>query len=250
MESVQKFWENEPCGTSELITGGKAPRTKEWFDQIEEYRYSVEPFIHSVAQFTCHEGKRLLEIGVGAGTDHLQWARAGLECYGIDLTDAGIATTKELFALYGHKSILQRANAESLPFEDGFFDVVYSWGVIHHSENPQQIINEINRVLKPNGKFIGMMYGRYSLLSFKFWIKYALLKGKPWLTYSKVLWDHQESLGTKAYTINELKKMFCLFNSLEAKKILTNADTDKWPKNISRFFPNRWGWYISIKAGK
>jgi len=249
-EKVKDFWELEPCGTSPEITDQNIKFTKEWYDRIEEYRYSVEPFIFSAAQFTRHEGKKLLEIGVGAGTDHLQWARAGLECYGVDLTDAAIETTKKLFASYGYKSQLQRTNAESLPYNNNFFDIIYSWGVIHHSEDPQLIIDEIFRALKPNGEFIGMMYGINSLLAFKFWVRFALMKLKPWRSFSYVIWNYMESIGTKAYTVTELNKMFHQFSEFEAKPVLTHTDTNKWPKWLSQFFPNRWGWYIVIKARK
>ncbi|MBI3724778.1 class I SAM-dependent methyltransferase, partial [bacterium] len=162
-DQVRRYWEREPCGTSQELTGELEPRSLAWFERVEEHRYAVEPFIHSVAQFTRHHGKKLLEVGVGAGTDHLQWARAGLECHGVDLTDAAIETTRARLAAYGFESELRRIDAESLPFEDASFDLVYSWGVIHHSESPRKIVSEIHRVLRPGGTFIGMMYGRRSL---------------------------------------------------------------------------------------
>ena len=91
-ERVRSYWEAEACGTDESIAGGLQSGTREWYERIEEHRYGVEPFIHQVAQFTRHRGKRVLEVGVGAGTDHLQWARAGCECFGVDLTDTAMAS--------------------------------------------------------------------------------------------------------------------------------------------------------------
>ena len=85
-KKVRSFWEQEPCGTNKFITGDLPKMTREWFARIEEHRYDVEPFIHSVAQFTRYHGRKILEIGVGAGTDHLQWARAGCVCYGVYMT--------------------------------------------------------------------------------------------------------------------------------------------------------------------
>ena len=249
-EQVRGFWEQEPCGTSQHIVGELEPRSLAWFEQVEEFRYSVEPFIHSVAQFTRHHGKKILEVGVGAGTGHLQWARAGAQCNGVDLTDAAIETTTARLALYGFKSNLRRIDAELLPFPDNSFDVVYSWGVIHHSENPGQIIEEIRRVLKPGGVFIGMMYGRRSPTVFKVWVKHGLLKGKPWRSFKDVLWNHVESLGTKAYTVSELQALFSTFESLSAKPIITTYDTDKWPTWLSSLFPDQWGWFITLKATK
>jgi ubiquinone/menaquinone biosynthesis C-methylase UbiE len=247
-KDVRQFWEHEPCGTAADIVGNAPAHTREWFEQVERYRYQVEPFIHSVAQFTRHRGKRMLEVGVGAGTDHLQWARAGCDCYGVDLTDAGIETTRERLALYGLQSNLQRVDAETLPFEDGFFDLVYSWGVIHHSQHPQKIVAEIARVLKPGGTFIGMLYGRHSMTALLLWLRHALVMGRPWRTPSDVIWHHVESIGTKAYTEAELRTLFAAFRDIGTTPILALSDRDRLPRWITQFYPARWGWFIAINA--
>ncbi len=249
-EAVRTYWEEEPCGTSRKVVGELPTQTREWFERIEDYRYRVEPFIHAVAQFTRHNGKKILEVGVGAGTDHLQWARAAARCHGVDLTDAAVEITRRRLALYGFSSVLQRADAESLPFADDSFDLVYSWGVIHHSEHPERIVKEIWRVLKPGGMFIGMMYGRRSLKVLKAWAWYALLRGRPWLTFSRVVARFVESPGTRAYTLPELRKLFFEFHSFAAEPILTIYDTRMLPRWICKFLPNDWGWFIALRAAK
>lgn len=249
-ELVRSYWEQVPCGTGEVITHGLEPGSREWYQQVEAHRYRLESCIHSIAQFTRHRGEKLLEVGVGAGTDHLQWARAGCDCYGVDLTDAAVETTRAHLALYGLESKLQRVDAEELPFPDDTFDVVYSWGVIHHSENPERIIAEIRRVLKPGGEFIGMLYGRRSPLAFKEWVKNALLKGRPWRSFSDVLWNHVESVGTKAYTVSELGRLFSNFETVSFRQVITAYDKDKWPRWLSKFFPDDWGWFIGVAAHK
>lgn len=247
-EIVRAYWEKNPCGASRKLTGSVPELSREWFEQIEEYRYSVEPYIHSVAQFTRYSGKKVLEIGVGAGTDHLQWARAGAECYGIDLTEAAVQITRSRLEMYELHSELQRADAERLPFPDGSFDLVYSWGVIHHSADPAQVIREIKRVLKPSGRFVGMMYGRHSLKVLKTWAWFALGRGKPWRTFSDVIWNNVESKGTKAYTIRELRTLFSEFGQFSAQPILTIYDTRMLPKALCKFVPDDWGWFIAIRA--
>lgn len=224
------------------------PGTAEWFKRIEDYRYEVEPVIHSVAQFTRHRGQRLLEVGVGAGTDHVQWARAGAECYGVDLTDAAILTTRWHLELYGLSSHLQRMDAEELQFADNFFDIVYSWGVIHHADNPQRVISEIHRVLKPGGLLIGMMYGRHSVAAFKFWLKHGPLKGRPWRSFSDIIWEHVESIGTKAYSVRELRRMLSAFSACDVRPVITIYDTARWPQWLSQFLPDRWGWFMTFRA--
>ncbi|MBW8886641.1 MAG: class I SAM-dependent methyltransferase [Fibrobacteres bacterium] len=247
---VRKHWENRSCGTWEEIVGDAPEKSLEWFQRVENHRYSVEPCIHAVAQFTRHHGKKILEIGVGAGTDHLQWARAGAICHGVDLTDAAIANARAHLGHYGFESDLRRIDAESLPFPDASFDLVYSWGVIHHSEKPERIIAEIRRVLKPKGMFVGMLYRRRSLVTLRSWIKHALLRGRPWRSFRDVLWNHMESLGTKAYTEAEIVKMFSSFEDFQSLPYLTVYDTEKLPQVLSRFFPDTWGWFIGIRAWK
>jgi ubiquinone/menaquinone biosynthesis C-methylase UbiE len=249
-EQVRGFWELAPCGTGDDIAGGLQPLSREWFERIEAHRYAVEPYIHSIAQFTRHRGKRILEVGVGAGTDHLQWARAGCECYGVDLTEAGVETTRARLALYGLESRLQRVDAETLPFPDATFDVVYSWGVIHHSERPEDILSEIRRVLRPGGIFIGMVYGRRSLATFKVWIRHALLRGRPWRSFADVIWHHVESIGTKAYTTSEARALLAGFTSAQVEPLLTSYDLASFPRWLARFFPDDWGWFITLRATK
>jgi ubiquinone/menaquinone biosynthesis C-methylase UbiE len=247
-DQVRGYWEQEPCGTGAPIAGDLPPLTREWFERIEEHRYAVEPFIHQVAQFTRHRGRKILEVGVGAGTDHLQWARAGCECHGVDLTDAGIATTRARLALYGLSSNLQRVDAERLPFPDETFDLVYSWGVIHHSEDPKAIAGEIRRVLKPGGTFIGMVYGLHSPAVLKVWVRQALLKGRPWRSFSDVVWHHVESVGTKAYTLAGARALLDAFSGVTLIPLMTTYDTATFPRWLHRFFPDDWGWFIAFRA--
>ncbi len=247
-EAVREYWELQPCGASPSIVGVLPRASREWFEKIEEHRYRLEPFIHAVAQFTRHRGKRVLEIGVGTGTDFLQWARAGTRCVGVDMTDEGVELTKARLACYGFAPEVIRADAECLPFSDTSFDLVYSWGVLHHTPDPGAAVREIRRILKPGGTFIGMMYHRRSVLAFKFWVWYGLLRGRPWRSFADVLWHHMESLGTKAYTIPELRELFGEFASFSARPILTPYDRKRWPRVVSAFFPDAWGWFTAITA--
>jgi len=247
-KKVKNYWETVPCGTDPHLVGTVEKYTKEWFEAVENYRYEVEPFIHQIAQFSRYQGKRVLEIGVGAGTDHLQWARVVKDLHGVDLTDEGINITKKRLETYGLSSNLKQHDAEILPFDDNFFDVVYSWGVIHHSESPHKIINEIKRVLKTDGEFIGMLYQRNSLSSLRVWTKHALLKGKPWRSFSECLYHHVESIGTKAYTKGEILTLFSGFSKVKITPLLSEGDIHKLPQWIVSFLPNSFGFFLGIRA--
>ncbi|MDC0586487.1 class I SAM-dependent methyltransferase [Gammaproteobacteria bacterium] len=248
-KEVRKFWEEEACGTSPELIKEEEQYSQAWSEEIDEYRYSLEPFIYSIAQFTRHTGKTVLEIGVGAGSDHLNWARAGVDLYGVDLTDKGIHTTNKRLSLYNLKSNLQRVDAEDLPFEDNFFDIVYSWGVIHHSEDPEQIIKEIYRVLKPGGKFLGMIYHRRSIHNLNLWIKNALLKAKPWRSFKYVLYHYNESIASKAYSFKETRDLFKEFKSCKITPFITLADL-RFFKRLESILPNRLGFYLGLEVIK
>jgi hypothetical protein len=100
------------------------------------------------------------------------------------------------------------------------------------------------------GLFIGMLYGRHSSLVFKYWVRYALLMGRPWKSFANVIWNRMESIGTKSYTVAELEKMFSNFKNVELIPTITKYDTDHWPQWLSKFFPDSWGWYIGVRAKK
>jgi len=249
-DEVRAYWEKEPCGTNPGITGAVEPGSRAWFDRVERHRYQLEPFILTMVGFERFQGKKILEVGVGAGSDHLQWAKAGADCYGVDLTDAAIETTRRHLAHHGLTSNLRRIDAEGLPFEEYTFDAVYSWGVIHHSDKPEQIVRQIHRVLKPGGEFIGMFYGRQSLVALKLWVKHGLLKGRPWRSLADVVWHHMESVGTKSYTPAEMRRMFGAFSGVAVRPVLTHYDRTWLPRWLTALVPNRFGWFLVIRAKK
>ena len=148
-ENVREYWEQEPCGTDRAVVGNLAPHTREWFEEVERFRSDVEGYIHSVAQFTRHHGQTILEVGVGAGTDHLQWARAGCHCHGVDLTDAAIETTRERLALYGLESDLRRIDAESLPFPKAETVTERLFAPSPHDPGPEDSVNNFEPIEHP-----------------------------------------------------------------------------------------------------
>jgi SAM-dependent methyltransferase len=109
------------------------------------------------------KGKRVLEIGCGMGAMASLWARQGAEVSAVDLAPFSVKMTRQRFALLGLQGQIQEADGRALPFDDGAFDYVYSWGVLHHSPDLGQSLREMMRVLKPGGRFGLMLYHRHSL---------------------------------------------------------------------------------------
>jgi SAM-dependent methyltransferase len=222
---VYDFWNEKSCGA--FITS-REPYSRDYFEEIEKYRYETEPDIFEFAQFTRYRGKKVLEVGVGAGTDFLQWVRAGAEAYGLDLTEEAIRNAERRLRIYGlNCAELRTADAENLPYPDGFFDLVYSWGVIHHSPDTAQALREIIRVTRNGGRCKIMVYNKYSTHSATMYIKHAILKGRPFRGLSDIYWHCQESIGTKVFTRGDILKML---DGLPVADVRINAPVE--PRDV------------------
>lgn len=158
-DRVRAFWQANPCGTK---FADAPPGTPRFYELVEEHRYSKEWHIPQAAGFTGARGLEVLEIGCGLGTDGAQFARAGANYTGIDLTDAAIELAQKRFELFNIPGRFQTADAERLDFEDNSFDLVYSHGVLHHTPDTAGAVKEIHRVLRPGGRAVVMLYHRDS----------------------------------------------------------------------------------------
>jgi len=239
-DAVRDHWERETCGTR---YGGSAERRR-YFEEIEESRYRIEPYIAAFARFEEGRDRRVLEIGVGAGSDFSRWVRSGAIATGVDLTDAAIRLTREHLAtleLDTSRVDLRVADAEKLPFEDESFDIVYSWGVLHHSPDTEQAFREVSRVLRPGGVFRGMIYHVPSWSGWMVWVMQSLLRGRPFRSVKRSLFEHLESPGTKAYTVEEARNLLardfvdvCLSTRLNPGDLLLIRPSAKYDRPLLR----------------
>jgi ubiquinone/menaquinone biosynthesis C-methylase UbiE len=167
---IEEFWNANPVGSNFIIYS----EDKSFYEKYDEFRYRTEGHIITELDKIDFLDQRTLEIGLGQGADSMQLINRGAVYYGVDLTEESVRRVKERFRLFNkpYKEVKQ-VNAERLPYEDNFFDIVYSHGVIHHSQNIDTIVNEIYRVLKPNGKMVIMLYHKNS---FNYYISIAFFR--------------------------------------------------------------------------
>jgi ubiquinone/menaquinone biosynthesis C-methylase UbiE len=218
--AVAEFWERASCGEILYLES----LSREGYVAQAHIRYELEPYIPPFADFAASRGLNLLEIGVGLGADHQRFAAAGAHLTGIDLTERAIDHVRRRLALFGLSSTLSTGDAEELAFADDTFDMVYSWGVIHHSPDTPKAVAEIHRVLKKGGTARVMIYHKWSLVGLMLWVRYALLRFRPWTTLTEVYARYLESPGTKAYTLQEAQQMFASFSDVRIGIVLTHAD--------------------------
>lgn len=260
--AVHDFWNAASCGEELYLRGSQR---QDYAAQATK-RYELEPYIPGFAGFADARSKDVLEIGVGLGADHQRFAEAGARLSGVDLTERAIDHTDRRLAAFGLQSRLQTADAERLPFDDSSFDIVYSWGVLHHSPNTPKAIDEVWRVLRPGGSARIMVYHTHSLVGYMLWLRYALLVGRPGRTLADIYDQHLESPGTKAYTVAQARQLFGRFASVQIETVLTHGDllsSDAgqrhrgpllrlarrfWPRWLFRAVMPRYGLFLLARA--
>lgn len=211
---VRDFWNSDPCGTRYLDG-------QEDFEAHARARYALEPYIFEFADFSAAQGKRVLEIGVGMGADYLQWLKAGAIATGVDLSSASIERARRRCQLSGYIPDLRVADAENLPFAENSFDLVYSYGVMHHSPETPRCLREARRVLRPGGAAKIMVYHHPSLTGAMLWLRYGALREK---SLRQSVYDHLESPGTKTYTRQEARGLMAGFRDIEIRLVFSPGD--------------------------
>jgi len=227
-ERVRRFWEAEPCGSRYLEQPGCVRHegadqwTRENFEAHSRIRHALEPHIIGFAQFETARRKKVLEIGVGMGADFLEWLKAGAQVTGVDISLASIERTRLRCELAGYsRSDLHVADAENLPFPNSTFDVVYSYGVMHHSPDTPRCIQEARRVLKHGGEARIMLYHHPSVTGMLLWLRYGIGRGK---CLRECVYDYLESPGTKTYTREEVISLMEGFRNVRTRLVFSPGD--------------------------
>lgn len=270
--AVRKFWGNRPCG---LIHSSQPTESHAFFQETEKHRFNIhtdwnQPFLKDAIGFTKHTGKLVLEVGSGIGVDSMEWIKAGNQVVALDYNYPSCELTRARFEDAGASGVFVNGDAENLPFPDKMFDLIYSFGVLHHTPGTAKAVQEVYRCLKPGGQAIIMLYYKWSAKLFgEILVGYGIRKGGLWKTRSiadlisqYTEFDSQTETSicplTKAYSKREARQMFRQFASLEFdvhylwpghfgpfRRLLPLV-----PAGIKKRLPQWAGWNLIIKATK
>ncbi len=134
--------------------------TKEFFEELEQYRFEKLDYLPQLVSFEGFRGTNLLEVGCGVGTDLARFAKGGALVTGIDLSEQAVDLCRQNLAVIGVQVDVQVMDGEQMAYPENAFDVAYAHGVIQYTPDPHAMITEIYRVLKPGGTAILMVYNR------------------------------------------------------------------------------------------
>jgi 2-polyprenyl-3-methyl-5-hydroxy-6-metoxy-1,4-benzoquinol methylase len=264
---VQQYWDARPCN---IRHSTKPVGSKEYFDEVEARKYLVEPHIPAFAEFERWEGKRVLEVGCGIGTDSINFARAGADLTAVELSSESLRIAAQRADVMGVSDRIQfvQANAEELTatLTDGPYDLVYSFGVIHHTPRPERALAEMRALTAPGGTLKLMIYHRRSWKVF--WIVAGQGHGRFWKTDELVAEHSEAQTGcpvTFSYTRREARELVeqngFRVQDLQVDHVFSFRIRDyvqyryvkepyfRWmPQPLFQAFEQRFGWHLLVTA--
>lgn len=267
IDRVREYWNRRPCN---LRHSPEPVGTRTYFDQVRDRKYMVEPHIPGFAEFHRWAGKRVLEIGCGIGTDTVSFASAGAEVTAVDLSEKSIELARKRVEVYGLNDRVRfiHANAEELadhlPGET--FDLVYSFGVIHHTPHPERVMDQVRRLTKPGSTVKIMVYHRWATKVF--WILLTQGYGRFWRLDELVARHSEAQTGcpvTYSYTAKTASKLVespgFRVTDLSIDHIFPYRIRDyveyryvrewyyRWmPSAMFRALERRFGWHVCVTA--
>ena len=224
------WWESHPMRYDWKEKIDVPEFTKEYYEEIDARFFSLAaeflppeaiPFDSLIHYADLHD-RDVLEIGVGNGSVAQLLAKHSKSFSGIDITDFAIKSTTERMKCFGLQANVIRMDAEKMEFEDESFDFIWSWGVIHHSSDTRKILKEMNRVLRPGGRAVTMVYHRnwwnYWIVSGLF---YGILQGSLLKTKSihKIMQLRTDGALARFYSTSEWRELVAEFFQVEIIQI-------------------------------
>jgi SAM-dependent methyltransferase len=194
--AIRAYWD---LHIHDLEITSHPPGSPGFFADLEQYHFEKLHHLPRLVPFERSRGRRLLDVGCGAGTDLIRFARNGARVVGVDLAASSVMLAARNFQHEGLAAALAVADGEALPFADRSFDLVYAHGVVQYTTDDRALVGECRRVLKPGGLAVFQVYNRISWLN-------ALSR------VTKVDLEHADAPVLRKYSIREFRDLLSGFS--------------------------------------
>jgi 2-polyprenyl-3-methyl-5-hydroxy-6-metoxy-1,4-benzoquinol methylase len=240
IETVRAYWDTRPCN----LRHSPAPvGSREYFAEVEARKYFVEPHIPGFAQFSRWRGKRVLELGCGIGTDTVGFAREGAAVTACDLSPVSLSLARQHAAAMGVDDRISfvEANGENLSEHVAVepYDLVYAFGVVHHSPRPELVVRELARYLAPGGTLKLMVYHRASTKVLAIRVTEARISRRQ-LDAAVARRSEAQTGCPVTYT----------YSRREARELVERADIEVDEMRVEHIFPYRVADYVDYRYTK
>jgi SAM-dependent methyltransferase len=263
LDKVKNYWNERPCN---IKHSNKNIGTKEYFEEVENRRYKVEPHILEFAQFDKYKNKKVLEIGCGIGTDTISFLKGGAILTSVDISEQSVALTKRRLEIYGYDADVRYANAEKMTefLEPTKFDLVYSFGVLHHTPNPVEAFKQVKNFMNNESEFKMMLYHKGAFKVFQILEEYEwdydradeliakhseAQTGCP-VTYTYTPIQITKILNDIGFVVERIDIRHIFPYKIQEYKNYEYVKENIWnmPDETFRIFEQKYGWHLLITS--
>jgi len=199
IEQVRAYWNTH---IHDLDVSTQPPGSRGFFADLDQYHFEKLHHLLRLVDFDGYRGRSVLDVGCGAGVDLARFARGGADVTGVDVAQSAVDLARTNFEQQGIRGRFEVASGEALPFADGTFDLVFAHGVVQYTADPQRLVDECRRVLKPGGQAVFQVYNRVSWLN-------ALSK------LMKVGLEHEDAPVLLKFSIGEFRRLLRGFREVK-----------------------------------
>lgn len=240
---VERYWDRRPCNVRHSpISLDDHPL--EYSRAVTRRKFKVEPHIREFAGYDHWAGGRVMDAGCGIGTDAIQFAKAGAHVTAVDLSAESLKIARKravaetcIMDVRFYQADLEHLS-ETVPVEP--YDLIYSFGVLHHTPMPEKALQELLRYTKPGTIFKLMLYHRHSTRAWSI-LRQTRSQRRIWTPDERIARYSEAQTGSP---------VTWTFTKEQARALMALMDLEVLELQIAHIFPYKIPAYVEYRYEK